>query len=87
MESKSGSVNLFETLEFLLQVILACEEVLVAVDSYQAITQDLDIGFVTMMAVSPNNELIVAYTQSDTLVVLSPGCACTSISHQTVGLC
>ena len=54
-------------------MLLACEEMMIVVDSYRAIQQDLEIGFVTMMAISPNGELIIAYTQEDTLFVLSSG--------------
>ena len=55
------------------EVIVACEDVLIVVDSYEAAGYNPDIGFVTKMAVTQNNELIAAYTQDDALVVLSAG--------------
>eukprot|EP00210_Caulerpa_lentillifera_P001840 g1769.t1 len=53
------------------EVLLACDEYLIIVDAHQAVVHNPGIGVITMISVSPSNQLMAVTTDQNNLVALT----------------
>lgn len=55
------------------EVVLACDEYLIIVDAHQAVLHNPEIGIITMISISPSNQLMAVITDQNSLVALTSG--------------